>query len=189
MRVCTFKALAVAAALVLALSSTAFAEEKTMTPLDIPMIKDMEALKVGEPAPAFEAKEISGSRFAFKPDAAGAKLLVFWSIFCEPCREEMPLVQALFDKYKDKGFSVVSVALDGNLDENIRQFVKQGKYTFTVLLDEENKEGSLVVAEKYVVPGTPTIYIVNSKGKITYSKVGRTSEAELDKAILDALGK
>lgn len=189
MRICSFKALAVAALLVFGFAGVSLAEEKTMTPLDIPMIKDMEALKIGDPAPEFEAKDISGAKFSFKPVAPGAKLLVFWSIFCEPCREEMPLIQALFQKYKEQGFSVVSVALDGNLDENIRQFVKQGKYTFTVLLDEENKEGSLVVAEKYMVPGTPTVYIINAKGKITYSKVGRTSEAELDKAIADASGK
>lgn len=183
------RAFAIVAVLSLVAISGAFAAEKEMTPLDIPMIKDMEALKIGEPAPAFDAKDLAGVRVAFKPLDPGAKLLIFWSIFCEPCREEMPLIQALYDKHKATGLNVLSVVLDGGLEENIRQFIKLGKYSFTVLLDEENKEGSLVVAEKYMVPGTPTIYVVDGKGKITYSRVGRTSEVELEKAIVSALGK
>lgn len=177
------------AALLAMVAVPAFAEEKTMTPLDIPRIGDMEALNLGDKSPAFEAKDIAGSMYSFDPGAAGGKLLVFWSIFCEPCREEMPLVQAMHQKYKDKGLSVVTVALDGNLDENIRQFVKQGKFTFKVLLDRESEDGSLVVAEKFMVPGTPTLYLVNPEGKITFSKVGRVGESELDKAIIEALGQ
>jgi len=176
------------AALLAFVAVPAMAEEKTMTPLDIPRIGDMEAIKSGEPAPAFEAKDLEGKVYSFTPAGPGAKVLVFWSIFCEPCREEMPLVQAMHQKFKDKNLSVVTVALDGNLDENIRQFVKQGKYTFKVLLDEESKDGSLVVAEKFMVPGTPTLYVVNPKGKVTFSKVGRVGEAELEKAIIEALG-
>lgn len=93
------------------------------------------------------------------------------------------------DKYKGKGFEVVGVALDGDLAENIRQFAKQGKYTFRIVLDQESAEGSLVIAESFMVPGTPTIYLVNKEGKITFSKVGRVGEEELDKAILSAMGQ
>lgn len=174
----------------LALGATALrAEEKTMTPLDIPKIGDMEALKVGDAAPLFDAKEAGGARYTFDPAAPGAKILVFWSIFCEPCREEMPLVQSIYEKNKANGLRVVTIALDGNLEENIRQFVKQGKFTFTVLLDEESQDGSLVLAEKFMVPGTPTVYVVDPKGKITYSHVGRTSETELNKAVTEAMGR
>lgn len=179
----------IAAALLLAVATSAVAAEKTMTPLDVPKIGDMEALRIGEAAPSFETKDLAGKAFSFDGTGPGVKMLVFWSIFCEPCREEMPLVQSLLQKYKDKGLSVISVALDGGLDENIRQFVKQGKYTFTVLLDQEAADGSLVVAERYMVPGTPTIYVVDTKGKIVFNKVGRASEQELEKVILSVLGK
>ena len=40
-----------------------------------------------------------------------------------------------------------------------------------------------------MVPGTPTIYIIDNSGKVTYSKVGRASEEELEKAILNAIGR
>jgi len=170
-------------------AATGFADEKSMTPLDIPMIGDVKALQPGDMAPAFQAKDTSGKLFSFTAAAPNARLLVFWSIFCEPCRAEMPLIQSMYEKYKAQGFDVIAVALDGDLAENIRQFAKQGKYNFRIVLDQESKEGSLVVAESYHVPGTPTIYIVNPQGKITFSRVGRLGEQELDKAILNAMGK
>jgi len=177
------------AAVLLAVAVVAHSEEKQMTPLDIPMIGDVEALKPGDAAPPFTLKNTEGTPFDFNPAAGKAHLLVFWSIFCEPCRAEMPLIQSLYDKYTAKGFEVISVALDGDMAEAIGQFAKQGKYTFTVLLDEEDEEGSLVVAENYMVPGTPTIYIIDRAGKVTYAYVGRASEEELEKAINAALGQ
>jgi peroxiredoxin len=182
------KVTVLAAALFAASALSALAQEKNMTPLDIPMIGDMQALKVGDDAPAFQAKDTEGKDYAFSPKGNGC-MLIFWSIFCEPCRAEMPLVQAMYDKYKGKGFEVVGVALDGDLAENIRQFAKQGKYTFRIVLDQESAEGSLVIAESFMVPGTPTIYLINKEGKITFSKVGRVGEEELDKAILSAMGQ
>jgi len=101
----------------------------------------------------------------------------------------MPLIQSMYDKYKAKGYDVIAVALEGNMADNIKQFAKQGKYTFRVVLDQESADGSLVVAENWKVPGTPTIYLVNNEGKITFSRVGRLSEQELDKAITEAMGK
>lgn len=173
----------------MAVGINASAADQTMTPLDIPMISDMETLVIGEDAPPFNVKDLDGVPYAFEPTSPGAKMVLFWSIFCEPCRAEMPLVQSMYEKYKDAGFEVVSVALDGDLAKNIKEFAKHGGYTFTILLDEESEDGSLVVAEEFMVPGTPTIYLVNEQGKITYTRVGRVGEAELEKEILKAMGK
>ncbi len=174
---------------VMTVGQMVWAEDTLMTPLDIPMIGDMEALEVGDTVSAFKLYDTEGDRVEFEPLGEGASVLVFWSIFCEPCRAEMPLIQGMHEKYKDKGLTVIAIALDGDLGENIRQFAKQGGYTFTILLDEESEDGSLVVAEDYMVPGTPTIYVIDGKAKITYSKVGRVGEAEMERAIENALGK
>ena len=177
-------------ALVLALAAVTHASDGEMTARDIPMIGDMEALPVGTEVAPFELKSTAGEPYSFDPKRPGAHLLVFWSIFCEPCRAEMPLIQSYYDHYKDDGFEVVTVVLDGgDLADNIDGFIKQGKFTFHVLLDEETEDGSLVVAEDYMVPGTPTVYVINSEGKITFATVGRTPEEEFEGAIKAALGK
>ncbi len=166
---------------------TVFPQEKTMTPLSgaIPMIEGIKMLDVGAAAPDFSVKDADGNIFSMASEK-GKKtiLLVFWSIFCEPCRAEMPAIQKLYDRYKDKGLDVVSVALDGEpLKTSIVGFVKQEGYTFRVLIDELDAQEMFKVADPYGVGGTPTMYLVDKAGKVVLAKAGLLKEEELDKAV------
>jgi thiol-disulfide isomerase/thioredoxin len=168
----------------------AFAEEKSMTPLSggVPMIEGIKMIEVGSVAPDFSVKDAGGAVYDFREEK-GKKptLLVFWSIFCEPCRFEMPVVQKLHEKYTDR-LSVVSVALDGEpLKNSILGFVKQEGYTFRVLVDELDEKEQFKVADPYGVAGTPTLFIVDRAGKVALAKVGRIKEEELEKTIQSVL--
>ena len=172
--------------------ASAFAEEKTMTPLSggVPMIEGIKALEAGAAAPDFPIKNTEGNAFHLAEEM-GKKptLLVFWSIFCEPCRIEMPIVQKLHEKYRD-ALSVLAVALDGEpLKNSIVGFVRQEGYTFTVLIDELDEKEMFKVADPYGVAGTPTIYLVDKGGKVVLAKVGRFKEEDLEKAIQSVLKK
>ena len=173
--------------------SMAVAAEKTMTPLSggIPMIEGIKMLDVGADAPDFSIKDTSGAPFNFS-DEKGKRplLLVFWSIFCEPCRFEMPVIQKIYEKYRDKGLDVLAIALDGDpLKSSIVGFVKQEGYTFKVLIDELDAKEMFKVADPYGVAGTPTIYVVDKGGKIALAKAGRMKEEELEKAVQSVLKK
>jgi thiol-disulfide isomerase/thioredoxin len=118
----------------------------------------MEALKLGEPAPAFEAKDTAGVKYSFVPTGPGAKMLVFWSIFCEPCREEMPVIQRIADEYKAAGtLDVLAVNMDGE------PFVDGSKalpvQVTRVLLDELDEKGDL--RDRRPLPGRrdPVLYL------------------------------
>lgn len=176
-----------------AVAAPAPAAEKTMTPLSsgIPMIEGIKMLEVEADAPDFTIHDAEGAPFTLS-DEKGKKpvLLVFWSIFCEPCRFEMPVVQKLFEKYRDRGLDVVAIALDGEpLKNSIVAFVKQEGYTFRVLIDELDAKEMFKVADPYGVAGTPTIYIVDRRGKIALARAGRVKEEELEKAIQSVLKK
>ncbi len=166
-------------------------KEKATTPLSagIPMIEGIKMLEVGSEAPGFSIKDTDGVPY----DLAGVKgkktvLLVFWSIFCEPCRAEMPIVQKAHDKHKDAGLDVLAVALDGEpLKNSIVGFVKQEGYSFRVLVDELDEKEMFKVADPYGVAGTPTIFLVDKSGKIVLAKAGRLKEEELETAIKNAL--
>jgi thiol-disulfide isomerase/thioredoxin len=177
----------------LLVSPGAFAQEKTMTPLSggVPMIEGIKPLEAGAAAPDFTIKDTGGVPFHFAAEAAGKPtLLVFWSIFCEPCRIEMPIIQKLYEKHKDAGLSVLAVALDGEpLKNSIVGFVKQEGYTFRVLIDELDEKEMFKVADPYGVGGTPTIYLVDRAGKVALAKVGRFKEEDLEKAIQSVLKK
>jgi thiol-disulfide isomerase/thioredoxin len=133
-------ALVLAAVVPLLASTGAFAQEKEMTPLSggVPVIEGIKPLEAGAAAPGFTIKDTEGVPFLF-PEEGGRPptLLVFWSIFCEPCRFEMPIIQRLYEKHKGAGLSVVAIALDGEpLKASIVGFVRQEGYTFRVLIDE-----------------------------------------------------
>ncbi len=170
-----------------------WAQEKTMTPLSggVPMIEGIKALDAGAAAPDFTIKDTDGASVHFAEEITKKPtLLVFWSIFCEPCRVEMPIIQRLYDKHKDAGLSVLAIALDGEpLKNSIVGFVKQEGYTFRVLIDELDEKEMFKVADPYGVGGTPTVYLVDRAGKVTLVKVGRVKEEDLEKAIQSALKK
>jgi len=169
------------------------AAEKTMTPLSggIPMIEGIKMLEVGAQAPDFTVKDAGGAPFHYgEAKGKSPSLFVFWSIFCEPCRIEMPVVQKLYEKYKDRGLDVVAVALDGEpLKNSIVGFVKQEGYTFRILIDELDEKEMFKVADPYGVAGTPTIYIMDKAGKVVFAKAGRVKEEDLDKALQSVLAK
>jgi peroxiredoxin len=180
-------------AVFLVVRATALAQEKTMTPLStgIPMIEGIKMLEVGAQAPDFRIKDANGVTFHYaKEKGEKSVLMVFWSIFCEPCRAEMPFIQKMYEKYKGNGLDVVSIALDGEpLKNSIVGFIKQEGYTFRILIDELDTKEMFKAADPYGVAGTPTIYLLDKMGKVTLAKAGRMKEEELEKAIRSLLKK
>jgi len=181
------------AAMLVVWRGSAACQDKAMTPLSggIPMIEGIKMLEVGAAAPDFSVKDTEGATFhLFDEKGKRSVLLVFWSIFCEPCRTEMPVIQKLHDKFKDTGLVVVSVALDGDpLKSSIVGYVKQEGYTFRVLIDELDAQEMFKVADPYGVAGTPTLYLLDRSGKVALAKAGRVKEEDLEKAVQSALKK
>lgn len=177
----------------LAGAGPAFAQDKPMTPLSggIPMIEGIKMLDVGAPAPDFSIKDTGGNLFSLAAEKGQkAVLIIFWSIFCEPCRAEMPAIQKMYEKYRDKGLEVVSIALDGEpLKSSIVGFAKQEGYSFRVLIDELDASEMFKVADPYGVAGTPTTYLLDRGGKVVLAKAGILKEEDLEKAIRTVLKK
>lgn len=160
---------------------------KEMTP--IPMISGIEMLKVGEKAPDFSVPDLSGKNFSISDSLKDKKcaLLVFWSIFCEPCKAEMPIIQEITEEYSEKGVQVVGVAIDGvPMKGAISAFIKQEKFTFKVLIDQLNPDESFVISDPYGVAGTPTLYVIDSQRIVRFARVGRTTKEKLVE-VLDSI--
>jgi thiol-disulfide isomerase/thioredoxin len=166
---------------VLAAAPFAGAQEQGFTP--IPVIKGVKSLDGGLQAPDFTVKDLDGKSFVFSDERTKrAHLLVFWSIFCEPCREEMPVIQRIADEYLAAGtLAVLAVNMDGEpFIDGIKGFMKQNKYTIRVILDELDAKGEqFAIADPFQVAGTPVIYLVDKAGKIAGSHLGRIGEADL----------
>jgi peroxiredoxin len=154
----------------------------------------VEALKMpeaGSAAPEFSLKDTDGFPYHFA-EQRGRKpvLLVFWSMFCEPCRLELQTVQKVHSRHWNDGLDVVAVSVDGEpLRSSIQGFVRQEGYTFRVLIDEADARETFKAADPYGVVGTPALFLVDRGGKIVLSRTGRTKEEELEKAVQAVLKK
>ncbi|HEY5999149.1 MAG TPA: TlpA disulfide reductase family protein [bacterium] len=177
-------------AVAVAAAAPVAAEEQGFTP--VPVIKGIKQLESGKPAPDFTVKDTAGTVFDFGVEKTKrAHVLVFWSIFCEPCREEMPVVEKLANEYKPAGnVEVLTVNMDGApFLDGIKGFIKQYKYSFRILLDELDAKGeNFAIADPYQIAGTPALILVDAEGRIAQSHVGRISEGDLRAMITAMLG-
>ena len=150
----------------------------------IPTVKGIEMLAAGTKAPDFTVRDLSDKEFRLK-DYSGKQpvLIFFWSFFCGPCRDEMPLINKMAKDYEGWGLHVVGVNLDGReMKKAIVKFVNSEKIAFRIVFDELSGD-SFTVADPYGVAGTPALFLVDRKGTITYSVVGAATADRLKKEI------
>ena len=163
-------------------------ESKGSSYTKIPTVKGIETLKAGNPAPDFSVRDLADKEFRLK-DCKDKEpvLLFFWSFFCGPCREEMPMINEMTTQYGGKGLHVVGVNLDGKeMKKAIDKFVVTEKILFRIVFDELVGD-SFLVADPYGVAGTPALFIIDREGMISYSVVGAVTpqqlRTEIDKVI------
>ena len=113
-------------------------------------------------------------------DLKGKVTLVnFWATSCTTCVAEMPEIISTHNKYKDKGFDTLAVAMSYDPPSYVVNFVESRKLPFNVALD--NTGG---VAKAWGdVQLTPSTFIVNKRGEIVKSYVGAPNFEELHKLI------
>jgi peroxiredoxin len=137
------------------------------------------AAEEGKPAPDFTLKSLSGKNLKLSEMTGNVVLINFWASWCGPCREEMPLLNALHNKYEPLGFSVLGVNVEENVDA-ARGFLKDFPVDFPVLLDSANQ-----VSKQYEVIAMPTTVVVDRDGNIRYLHQGYKSgdEAKYQKMV------
>jgi cytochrome c biogenesis protein CcmG/thiol:disulfide interchange protein DsbE len=142
------------------------------------------AADVNAKAPDFtleSIKNVSANKKISLAELKGKVVYVdFWASWCGPCQRSFPKLEALRNKYKDKGFEVVAINMDENL-KDANDFLTKFAVTFPIARDASGK-----VAEQYNLKGMPSGYIIDQKGVINYISVGFDSKEE--KAIEDIIG-
>ncbi len=146
----------------------------------IPVIKGMKLLAKGVEAPTFSVQDAEGQPYDFSLyRKEKAHIIGFWSIFCEPCRDEMPVIEQIYGEFKDKGVDVLAVNLDGEpFLTSIRGFLKQYNYSFRVLLDALDGD-TFKIADPYQVAGTPVLYLIDGQGQVFIGHLGRITAKDL----------
>ncbi len=133
---------------------------------------------INKPAPQFALADLEGKTVSLA-DLKGKVVIVdFWATWCGPCKASFPAMQKAVNKFKDNK-DVVFLFVNTwqtELDKkkNAQDFINETKYTFHVLLDNENK-----VVTDFKVSGIPTKFVVDKNGNIRFSIVGNSGSEEL----------
>lgn len=119
-------------------------------------------------APDFSLSNIDGSTFRLSETKGKVVFLNFWSTGCGPCKDEMPQFEAIYNKYKNKGFVIVGVALDPPADSSA--FVKAKGLTFPVVTATRQ-----VVSRYGGIKWIPTTFVIDKDGYMFKKIVGPQS--------------
>ncbi len=113
-----------------------------------------------------EIKMIDGTSFKMTDKKGKVVLLNLWATWCSPCREEMPELVAMHEKYKDQGFEVIGLdSDDAETAEQIQDFGKEMKLTYPLGFADEELFRQFVKISN--LPGIPQSILVNRDGKMT----------------------
>jgi peroxiredoxin len=139
------------------------------------------AKEKGDMAPDFSLVDIAGKTLSLSQLKGKVVVLNFFTIWCQPCRHEMPDLNAIYKENKDKGLEMVGICL--NADPNqLKVLVQQLKLEYPVLLgtDKVSKDYGEIV-------GVPTTFIIDKQGKIAEKIIGARSKDEFLKVITPLL--
>lgn len=146
---------------------------------------DNVGLQKGNIAPDFSLYDLDGKAAKLSDFRGQVVMLNFWATWCTACQGEMPSMEAIYRRYKDKGFVILAIDVKDNQDK-VKKFMKEKNLSFLVLLDWNE-----AICEKYDILYFPTTFIIDQNGIIRAVVVGERNweEPQNSKLITDLLSK
>jgi len=122
------------------------------------------------PAPPFLVADIDGAPISTADWHGKVVLLNFWATWCPPCREEIPEMISLANRYKDR-LQIIGISMDDGPPEEVRAFAKQIGINYPVVMWSRE-----IIREYGGVPALPTSFLINPEGRVVQKHVGLYSE-------------
>jgi peroxiredoxin len=141
--------------------------KKNLVLISFAICSTLAAINVAaEEAPDFTLPTNSGENLRLSELRGNVVMLNFWASWCGPCRQEMPLLDAMSQRYSAAGFVLLGIDVEED-NTDAKKIVKNLKITYPILFDAENK-----VSKLYSVDTMPTTVMVDKKGKIRFINHG-----------------
>jgi peroxiredoxin len=118
--------------------------------------------EAGGPAPSFDLTAKDGGRIALDGLKGQVVMVNFWASWCGPCRQEMPHLEALHQRYESLGFTLLGVNVDKDSDD-AQDFLDDTPVSFPILFDPSSG-----VSELYDVIAMPTTVLVDRNGTMRF---------------------
>ncbi len=130
------------------------------------------AVPVASSAPDFTLRSLNGANTRLQELRGRVVMVNFWATWCGPCKQEMPQLNRLHEKYSRSGFVLLGVNVDEDPHNAAAVAAKLG-ITFPVLLDTDKK-----VSDRYDLQAMPSTYLIDRDGKVRYLHRGYVSGFE-----------
>jgi cytochrome c biogenesis protein CcmG/thiol:disulfide interchange protein DsbE len=115
---------------------------------------------VGSPAISFELKSLEGKPVGLANFRGKPLVMNFFASWCDPCRDEMPLINELASQASRDGYSVLGIAVEDGRAA-VTEFAKETKLVFPIALDLNS-----TVKRAYRIFGPPATFFIDSQGII-----------------------
>ncbi len=138
-------------------------------------------VNTGDLAPDFTLVDLEGNQVSLSDFRGKTVFINFWATWCPPCRAEMPEIEAVYQEYKDKGVVVIGVDIQ-EAEEEVRQYVQQGGFSWTFVLDTSGR-----VTADYKIVAIPTSFFIDGEGIIQAVSIGAMTKRAMEAKLAEAM--
>ena len=118
------------------------------------------------PAPDFSLQSLDGSTVRLSDLKGQVVLINFWATWCAPCREEMPLLDAIYQKYNRLGVELLGINVEDDAS-GAQEYLNETPVTFPILFDPDGR-----VSKQYQVKAMPSTILVDRHGNVRHIHYG-----------------
>lgn len=113
---------------------------------------------IGNITPDFTSKDVNGNTVRLSDYRGKVVLIEFWATWCGPCRELTPVLNKIYEKYKDKGFVILALASEDR--DTVKDYIKEHRVKYPVLT------ATMETIKQYGIIGIPVSFLINKEGTI-----------------------
>jgi thiol-disulfide isomerase/thioredoxin len=144
------------------------------------------ANQIGAPVPALKVESLAGKKIDVASYRGRVLLLDVWASWCGPCKQELPMLDAMARRLKAQGIDVLAVSVDQER-ANVDKFLKgHGHWALTIAHDPAG-----AIAERLQPDKMPTSYVIDRSGIVRYVNAGFVPDDApvIEKRLLEVAGQ
>ena len=144
------------------IQKVSFSTRQALAALSLCLCLAAQADEPSGPAPAFQLHDAAGNVHQLDTLKGQVVMINFWASWCGPCRQEMPLLEAIFRKYEPLGFTLLAVNVEENSADG-EAWLRDRPVSFPVLYDPDNQ-----VSKLFDVIAMPSTVLIDRQGNVRY---------------------